>query len=103
MRSILYNIGITTGTCLLLTLSACANLNLHSSSDNAAAPPAASNEMVIPPEGHQHLHAIAEVTDFKMSGRIGIQMQGYGLSGPIQWQHTTKLDDIDLFRLLVAK
>ena len=53
--------------------------------------------MVIPPEGHQHLKAIAEVNDFKMSGRIGIQMQGYGLSGPIQWQHTAKLDDIDLF------
>jgi outer membrane lipoprotein LolB len=53
--------------------------------------------MIIPPEGHQHLKAIAEVNDFKMSGRIGIQMQGYGLSGPIHWQHTSRLDDIDLF------
>ena len=97
MRGIFYNIHITAGTCLLLTLSACANLNLHPDTGNTVAPPAASTEMVIPPEGHQHLKAIAEVNDFKMSGRIGIQMQGYGLSGPIQWQHTAKLDDIDLF------
>jgi outer membrane lipoprotein LolB len=53
--------------------------------------------MAISPEAHQHLNAIAAVNDFKISGRIGIQMQGYGLSGPIQWQHTTKLDDIGLF------
>jgi outer membrane lipoprotein LolB len=97
VRGIFYNIRMTTGICLLISLSACANLNLHPDTGNTVAPPAASTEMVIPPEGHQHLKAIAEVNDFKMSGRIGIQMQGYGLSGPIQWQHTAKLDDIDLF------
>lgn len=97
MQAIPYKLHITAVICLLLTLSACANLNLHPDRGNAVATPTASDQMIIPSEAHQHLSSIAEVSDFKMSGRIGIQMQGYGLSGPIKWLHTSKLDDIDLF------
>jgi outer membrane lipoprotein LolB len=87
----------------VLMLSGCANLNLHPDTGSETIPQSAPEETIIPPEANQHLHEIADINHFKLSGRIGIQMQGYGLSGPIQWQHSLQTDDIDLYSPLGSK
>lgn len=86
-----------------LLLSGCANLNLHPDAGNATQPQALPEASTISPEANQHLNEIATISHFKLSGRIGIQMQGYGLSGPIQWQHSQQTDDIDLYSPLGSK
>lgn len=87
----------------VLTLSGCANLNLHPDTSNTSAPQTKPEDTAIPPQANQHLNEIADINHFKLSGRIGIQMQGYGLSGPIQWQHSQQTDDIDLYSPLGSK
>lgn len=87
----------------VLMLSGCANLNLHPDTGNTTAPQTKSEDTVIPPQANQHLNEIADINRFKLSGRIGIQTQGYGLSGPIQWQHSVQTDDIDLYSPLGGK
>ena len=87
----------------VLMLSGCANLNLHPDTGSPTNPPAAPEEVIIPPAANQHLNDIASINNFKLVGRIGIQMQGYGLSGPIQWQHSPQTDDIDLYSPLGSK
>lgn len=90
-------------TIAVFLLSGCANFKLHPETGTPAPSQASSEQAVIPPEANQHLNDIAPISDFKLSGRIGIQMQGYGLSGPIQWQHSAQTDDIDLYSPLGSK
>lgn len=87
----------------VLFVSGCANLNLHPDTGNTPSPQATPTEPIIPPQANQHLNEIANINSFKLSGRIGIQMQGYGLSGPIQWHHSEQTDDIDLYSPLGSK
>lgn len=87
----------------VLFVSGCANLNLHPDTDNTPSPQATPAEPIVPPQANQHLNEIANINSFKLSGRIGIQMQGYGLSGPIQWHHSAQTDDIDLYSPLGNK
>ena len=84
-------------------VSGCANLNLHPDTGNTTAPQTKPEDAVIPPQANQHLNEIATIDHFKLSARIGIQMQGYGLSGPIQWHHSLETDDIDLYSPLGSK
>lgn len=44
----------------------------------------------------QHLKSIATLQNFSIQGRIGVQTQGKGFSGGLNWQHTPLYDDIAL-------
>lgn len=45
----------------------------------------------------QHLQQLASIEQFSMQGRIGVQTNGKGFSGSLQWQHTNTEDNIDLY------
>lgn len=45
----------------------------------------------------QHLQQLASIEQFSMQGRIGVQTNGKGFSGSLQWQHNNTEDDIDLY------
>jgi len=45
----------------------------------------------------QHLEQLAAIQQFSMQGRIGVQTNGKGFSGSLQWQHNTAEDDINLY------
>lgn len=45
----------------------------------------------------QHLANIATITQFSLKGRIGVQADGKGFSGGVNWQHQLVNDDIALF------
>jgi outer membrane lipoprotein LolB len=45
----------------------------------------------------QHLQQLASIEQFSMQGRIGVQTNGKGFSGSLQWQHNSTEDDIDLY------
>lgn len=47
---------------------------------------------------HQaHLQDIAQISQFTIKGRIGVQAEGKGFSGNLAWQHDKINDDIALF------
>lgn len=47
---------------------------------------------------HQrHLANLAEINQFNIQGRIGVQTEGRGFSGSTRWQHQTSQDSIALF------
>lgn len=47
---------------------------------------------------HQrHLDGLAEISQFNIQGRIGVQTEGRGFSGSTHWQHQAKRDSIALF------
>jgi outer membrane lipoprotein LolB len=47
---------------------------------------------------HQaHLQHIAQIKDFSLQGRIGVQTEGRGFSGGLHWQHRASNDDIALY------
>lgn len=47
---------------------------------------------------HQrHLDNLAEIRQFNIQGRIGVQTEGRGFSGSTRWQHQAKQDTIALF------
>ncbi|HEU4708017.1 MAG TPA: lipoprotein insertase outer membrane protein LolB [Methylophilaceae bacterium] len=47
---------------------------------------------------HQrHLESIANIHQFSVQGRIGVQTEGRGFSGSTHWQHSATQDNIDLF------
>jgi outer membrane lipoprotein LolB len=45
----------------------------------------------------QHLAGLAEIRQFKLQGRIGVQNEGRGFSGSTRWQHDDAGDNIELF------
>ena len=45
----------------------------------------------------QHLEQLAAIQQFSMQGRIGVQTNGKGFSGSLQWQHNSAEDDINLY------
>lgn len=45
----------------------------------------------------QHIEKIATIRTFSLKGRIGVQADGKGFSGPIVWQHQTERDMITLY------
>jgi outer membrane lipoprotein LolB len=45
----------------------------------------------------QHLHKLAAIQQFSIQGRIGVQTNGKGFSGSLQWQHNSAEDDINLY------
>ena len=45
----------------------------------------------------QHLQQLASIQEFSIQGRIGVQTNGKGFSGSLQWQHNSAGDDIDLY------
>ncbi|MDO9282175.1 MAG: lipoprotein insertase outer membrane protein LolB [Methylotenera sp.] len=44
-----------------------------------------------------HLKHIANIRNFSLNGRIGVQTQGKGFSGGLYWQHDAHADDIALY------
>jgi len=45
----------------------------------------------------QHLATLSEIQVFSLKGRIGVQTEGKGFSGGLQWQHTPVSDNIALY------
>lgn len=45
----------------------------------------------------QHLASLAEIKNFELQGRIGVQSDYKGFSGSTQWQHEPQQDSIALF------
>ena len=45
----------------------------------------------------QHLASLADIQQFSLKGRIGVQTEGKGFSGSMQWKHTPAHDNIDLY------
>jgi outer membrane lipoprotein LolB len=45
----------------------------------------------------QHLQQLASIEQFSIQGRIGVQTNGKGFSGSLQWQHNSAEDDISLY------
>jgi outer membrane lipoprotein LolB len=45
----------------------------------------------------QHLQTIANIQQFTLKGRIGVQTEGKGFSGGLNWQHVNSNDDISLY------
>lgn len=45
----------------------------------------------------QHLQQLATIQKFSIQGRIGVQTNGKGFSGSMQWHHNISADDINLY------
>jgi outer membrane lipoprotein LolB len=60
----------------------------------APSKPISSNSQLLQQE---HLQNLAQIKQFSLKGRIGIQSEGKGFSGGINWQHETKQDEISLY------
>jgi len=45
----------------------------------------------------QHIASLANIKQFKLRGRIGVQSEGKGFSGATHWQHDDTSDNIVLF------
>jgi outer membrane lipoprotein LolB len=45
----------------------------------------------------QHLQSLATIQSFSLKGRIGVQTEGKGFSGSMQWQHDAADDQIALY------
>ena len=45
----------------------------------------------------QHVQSLASIRQFSLQGRIGVQTNGKGFSGSMQWLHTPTDDNIALF------
>ena len=95
------------GICLLLSsslLTACASISTNPSvSDTKTQSQAAIEAPTIPVEAQKHQAALTAVTDFNIAGRMGIQSEGYGVSGTIHWKHSNENDAIDLYSPLGTK
>ncbi len=71
----------------VLTVAGCSTLPKPEASPNLAAQAL-----------HQaHLQDIAEISQFAIKGRIGVQAEGKGFSGSLTWQHDKINDDIALY------
>lgn len=100
LRTLLIVYGVSTLTVLL---SGCANLHLDQQGSPTTQPQAVIQQPIIPIEAEHHLASISAINDFKINGRIGVQAQGYGLSGPIKWEHNQDNDEIGIFSPLGNK
>lgn len=55
-------------------------------------------------QAHQaHLASLTAIRDFGLDGRMGVQTDGRGVSGSLQWQHSGQHDDISLYSPLGSK
>lgn len=72
---------------LMAALAACANTPL-----TPTAPSTAAQKLK-----EQHLQKLASIQKFTLQGRIGVQTNGKGFSGSLQWQHNRINDDISLY------
>lgn len=63
----------------------------------------ASGTQIVPTEAQQHQANLVHIVDFKINGRMGVQSQGYGVSGNIHWTHSKENDAIDLYSPLGNK
>jgi outer membrane lipoprotein LolB len=45
----------------------------------------------------QHLNSLAAIKEFALKGRIGVQTEGKGFSGSMEWQHNAAVDQIALY------
>ena len=87
-----------------LMLSSCASVNTsQTEADKNTKPPVTTEVPTIPPEAQQHQAEIAKVTNFKIEARMGVQSEGYGVSGNIHWVHSPENDAIDLYSPLGNK
>ena len=87
-----------------LMLSSCASVNTSpTEADKNTKPPVTNEVPTIPPEAQQHQAEIAKVTNFKIEARMGVQSEGYGVSGNIHWVHSPENDVIDLYSPLGNK
>ncbi len=87
-----------------LMMTGCASVNTHSTTaDKSTAPTVVTEAPAIPLVAQQHQAEIAKVTDFKIEGRMGVQSDGYGVSGNIYWVHSLEKDAIDLYSPLGNK
>lgn len=71
---------------LLLALAGCAVA--------PTAPPASSASQTLKA---QHLQKLANIRQFTLQGRIGVQTNSKGFSGSLQWQHNSQDDEIALY------
>ena len=62
-----------------------------------------SDLQIVPTKAQQHQQNLAHIVDFKINGRMGVQTQGYGVSGNIHWMHSKEKDAIDLYSPLGNK
>lgn len=62
-----------------------------------------SETPIVPAQAQRHQANLLPVVDFKINGRMGVQSQGYGVSGNIHWVHTKENDVIDLYSPLGSK
>jgi outer membrane lipoprotein LolB len=69
---------------LVCLLSACVSTPIQQSPTNTQLP-------------QQHIEKIASIRNFSLKGRIGVQMNGKGFSGPITWRHHAEYDLITLY------
>jgi len=74
-------------------------LGLMSAFAGCASVPAGKTEPSIAAQNlrTQHLQQLAFIQKFSIRGRIGVQTNGKGFSGSLQWQHNSTEDDIDLY------
>lgn len=80
------------------------NRRLSAPAANTQKTPSAKLESSsIPTEAQQHQSELAAITDFKINGRMGVQSEGYGVSGNIHWLHSKDNDAIDLYSPLGNK
>lgn len=57
-----------------------------------------ASEAASPPEiNAQHLSSLRDITIFSAQGRIGVQTEGRGFSGSMQWQHDAASDQVSLY------
>lgn len=92
---------------LLITgalMGGCASISPSPSTGNTQPTATAVAETpLIPAEAQRHQSELATITDFKIDGRMGVQSNGYGVSGNIQWRHSKENDAIDLYSPLGTK
>ncbi|HAF00006.1 MAG TPA: outer membrane lipoprotein LolB [Methylophilaceae bacterium] len=72
--------------CLLitLTLAGCATQPAPKPSSNTSAQ-------------LQHLETLSYLTEYTLKGRLGVNANGKGYSGSIEWHHQPQHDDIDIY------
>lgn len=90
--------------CIFLLMTGCATVgSAPPTAEKQNSPSAPIEPPTIPVEAQQHQAELASITDFKINGRMGVQSEGYGVSGNIFWLHSKDNDAIDLYSPLGNK
>lgn len=85
-------------------MSGCTTIpSAPSITDNQPERSTVSETPIVPAEAERHQANLVPIVDFKINGRMGVQTQGYGVSGNIHWSHTKENDVIDLYSPLGNK